>query len=338
MRDVGEHALEGVEVLGARDLGPVGHPEDEVAEVEPVPHQVPDLAQQVPGAFQEEVRPHAAGERFVLRAAGVEDRRDVRPHLAHRGDEPLPRLRVGPAAAGELDVRDHPEDPVPVGIEVLPGLFVAVAEQDLGPPPDPVELLRETQPFRDQFPGLFEDRLVRHRQEGRVVADAVLDEQDGGNAEPAGVLRRVPAVLDLLHDREEDADVPLPHEGLFEVLAVVPREVFAHRAGVVAEERDRGLAPRVAEAVREGSDVHVPEVRRRDHELEAVGHPGDALERFVAGLHLDHAREGSEVQVKEPGEDPVVELAVLGEDERVVVTQHEQHVVDLEADEVREGR
>ena len=300
MRDLGEHPLEGIEGLGARDLGPVRHPEDEVAEVEPVPHQVPDLAQQVPGALQQEVRAHAAGECLVLRTAGVEDRRNVRPHLAHRGDEALARLRVGPAAPGELDVRDHPEDLVPVGGEVVPGLLVAVAEQDLGPPPDAVELLGEAQPFRDEFPGLFEDRLVSHRQEGRVVADAVLDEQDGGNAQPAGVLRRVPAVLDLLHDREEDADVPLPHEGLFEVLAVVPRQVLAHRAGVVTEERDRSLAARVAEAVRERPDVHVPEVRRGDHELEAVGHPGDAFERLVARLHLDHPGKGPEVQVEEP--------------------------------------
>ena len=96
--------------------------------------------------------------------------------------------------------------------------------------------------------------------------------------------------------------------------------------------------PGVAEAVRERPDVHVPEVRRGDHELEAVGHPGDAFERLGAGLHLDHAGEGPEVQVEEPGQDPVVELAVFGEDERVVVTQHEEDVVDLEADEVREGR
>ena len=338
MRDVGERPLEGVEVLGARDLGPVRHPEDEVAEVEPVPHQVPDPAQQVPGALQEEIGPDAAGEGLVLGTAGVEDRRNVRPHLAHRRDEPLAGLRIGPAAPGELDVRDDPEDLVPVGGEVVPGLLVAVAEQDLGPPPDAVELFGEAQPFRDQFPRLFEHRLVRHRQERRVVADAVLDEQDGGNAQPAGVLRRVPAVLDLLHDREEDPDVPLPHEGLFEVLAVVPRQVLAHRAGVVAEERDRGLAPRVAEAVRERPDVHVPEVRRGDHELEAVGHPGDAFERLVAGLHLDHPGEGPQVQVEEPRQDPVVELAVLGEDERVVVAQHEEDIVDLEADEVREGR
>ena len=119
---------------------------------------------------------------------------------------------------------------------------------------------------------------------------------------------------------------------------MVARQVLAHGAGVVTEERDRGFAPRVAETVRERPDVHVPEVRRGDHELEAVGHPGDAFERLVAGLHLDHPGERPQVQVEEPGQDPVVELAVLRQDERVVVTQHEQDIVDLEADEVREGR
>ena len=119
---------------------------------------------------------------------------------------------------------------------------------------------------------------------------------------------------------------------------MVAGEVLADGAGVVAEERHRGFAPRMAEAVRERPDVHVPEVGRGDHQLEPVGHPGDPLQGFVPGLHLDHPGKRPEVQVEEPGQHAVVELPVLGQDERVVVAQHEQDVVDLEADQIGERR
>ena len=330
--------LEGIEVVGARHLRSVGPAEHEVAEVEPVAHQVADPPQQVPRTLQQEVGADAPRPRFVFRTARVEDRGDIRTHLAHGGDEALARLAVGPALPGELDVRNHPEDLVGERREGIPRFLVVVAEEDLRPAADPVEFLREAQPFRDQLPGLLEDRLVHDRQERGVVADAVLDQQDGRDPEVAGVLGRVPLVLDVLHDRQEDADVALPDERLFEVAASAPREVLAYRAGVVAEERDRCLPPRLAEPVREGPDVHVAEIRRTDHQLEPVRGVGEAFEGLGPGRHLRHPRQDPEVQVEESREDPLVELAVLGEDERVVVAQHEEDFVDPEPQQIGERR
>ena len=314
-RRLGERLLEGVEVGGAEQLGPVRHPEDEVAEVEPLAHQPADLAQQVPRSLEQEIGPGAAGERFVLGPARVEDRRDVGTLLPHGGHEALSRLRIPPAAAGVLDVRDHPEDLVRIGGELVPRLFVAVAEEDLGAAPDAVELLAETEAFGEQLAGLLEDGLVDDRQERGVVADAVLDQQDGGDAAPAGVVRRVVAVLDLFHDRQEDADIALPDERFFQPAAPVPTAVFADGPGVVTERRHPGAPAVGAEAPGEGPDVHVAEVRRGDHQLEAGGVRRKALQRLGSRGDLGHARQDAQVQVEEPGEDAVVELAVLGEDE-----------------------
>ena len=338
VRHGADHPFERIQIGGARDFRPVGPPEHEVAEMEPVAHQAPDPAKEVPRALQQKVGADLPGERFVFRTPGVQDRRDVRAHPPHGGDEPFPGLRVRTALAGEFDVRDHPEDLVREGREGIPRLLVMVTEQDLRPAANPVEFLREAQPFGDEFLGLFEDRLVHHRKERGVVADAVLDQQDGGNSEFARVLGCVPAVLDLLHDRQEDPDVTLPDEGFFEVAAMVARQVLAHRAGVVPEERDRRLPSGVAEPMRERPDVHVTEIRRADHQLETVRRPGEAIEGLGPRLDLRHARQGPQVQIEEPGKNPVVELAVLGEDERVVVTQHEENFADLEADKIGERR
>ena len=53
---------------------------------------------------------------------------------------------------------------------------------------------------------------VNRRQKRRVVADVVFDEENGLHAELAGVVRDVPPILDVLHDRRDQPHVALPEK------------------------------------------------------------------------------------------------------------------------------
>ena len=327
-RDGPEHLLEALQVGGTPDLRPVGQAEDEVAEAEVPRHEVPQLVQEERRLLQREGGAGLPGESLVLGPGRLEHDR----HVGRVGLDPARQLHPGErlerAVARELDVGDHSEDVLVVAREGVPGLLPGPAEEDLRAGPQAQQLLREVDPLRHERVRVTPDLRVDDRKERGVVADAVLDEEDRLHARLLGVVRDVPAVLDELDDREEDPHVALPEEDAVQLPGVVAGREVGQRARVVGEERHRG--PPSAELPDSASELeraHVADVEGRDDEVE-VRLDLEEREGLRSGRDARDARDVSEVQLLRLGEDPLVELAVLGEDEGVVQAGDDEDVVD----------
>ena len=322
-----EHLLQRLQVVGPAHLGAIRQAEEEVAEAEVLDHEVPELLEENGRAFQVEGGAHLLRERRVFLAAGLKHERDVGLLLAH----PSRQLHAGQRGEGpaerELDVGDDPEDVLPIRLDELPGLLEVAAEEDLRPRLEPHELVREVDPLGDEVVRVVDHLGVEHGQEGRGERDAVLDEDDRLDALHARVVREVHAVLDDLHDGEEDPHVSAPQVDPVERRDVVPLEEEAELAVVVGEEDDMGLHAGLLEPAGEARGIHVADVQRRDDEVEA-GLPTRLLERLLARRDAGDAGNVPEVQLERFGKDPLVELAVFREDEVVVQAGDEQDVLD----------
>ena len=317
----------------AADLGAVGGAEDEVAEAEVLEHDVAQLLEEEGRPLQQEVGAEAAGEHLVLGARGVQDDRHVREHPAHVAREVGPGLRVLAAAPRELDVGDDAEHVVAVRGEGVLGLLPRRAQQDLRPRPHPQDLLRDVEPLLDHPLRVVEELGVHHRQERRVVADVVLDEQDHLHADLARVVERVAPVLHRLDDADEDAGVALPQERPLDVRGVVPCVELGELARVPREEDDGRVEALGLHAARELGRVHVREVRRRDDQVHVRLLPGEA-QSGLSGRDAGERRRVVEVEVAELAEQAFRQLARLLEDERVVGGGDQQDVHDAVAHQV----
>ena len=175
-----------------------------------------------------------------------------------------------------------------------------------------------------------------HRQERRVVADIVLDDDHDLHAHERGVVRHVQPVLDLLDDRQQDGDVALPQVDALEVRRLVARKERREFARVVREEDHRYSEPGVLDLPRQRRRVHVADVHRRDDEVEAMLAGGER-QRLGPGRHAGNARTVPKTEVEEFAEDPLAELAVFRQDERVVQAADEQDVLDAMLGQVLEA-
>ncbi len=142
-----ELMLQALQVAGTPDIVHPRHAEHEIAETEALDHELPELIQQNGRALEEEGRSHLAGEFFVPRVARLEHHRQVGSDIPDGSSEFYPRLIVQPSLPRKLDVRDDPERLVGIGIEIVPGFLVTATEQNLGPSPDPHDLVGEIDPF-----------------------------------------------------------------------------------------------------------------------------------------------------------------------------------------------
>ncbi len=79
-----------------------------------------------------------------------------------------------------------------------------------------------------------------------------------------------------------------------------------------------------------------PTLADGDDQVEAA-RPRPAPARLRAVRHVGDARRVPHVEVEKLAEDDLVQLAVLGEDERVVQARDQQDVVDAETGEIREA-
>ena len=237
--DVLELLLERAEVRGAIDLGSVGEPEDEVADAKALAHEAAQPAEEEARALEQERRADRLRMGLVLGPRGLQHDGDVAATLAHGAAEGQARQRIERAFPGKAHVGDDPEDLVGVAVEARPGLLVVVAEEDLGARADAHQLVREIQPLGHQAQRVVDELRVQEREERRVVADVVLDEDDGGHADHAGVVGDVELVLEVLDDRQQDADVALPQEEALERRDVLGVGELVERALVVGEEHDR---------------------------------------------------------------------------------------------------
>ncbi len=328
--------LERAQVGRAPDLGEVGQAEDEVAEPEAVDHEAAQLLQQERRLLEQERRAHRLGERLVGRQARLQRHRHVRMRLADAPREGDARLRRHAAVHRELDVGDDAEHVLLVGGKPGPRLLERLAQQDLRAGLDPHQPVREVHALRRELLGVVHQLGVDHRQERRVVADVVLDDDHHLHAHQRRVIGHVEPVLDLLDDGEEDRDVALPEVDALEIGGVVAVQEQRQLPRVVGEQHDRDGQARLLHLPRQRGRVHVPDVHRGDDQVEAAL-PRRERQRLGARRDAGDGRAVAEAQVEELAEDPLAELAVLRQDERVVQAADEQDVLDPVLGEILEA-
>ena len=175
---------------------------------------------------------------------------------------------------------------------------------------------------------------VDHRQERRVVADVVLDQQDHLHARPRRCRARVAPVLDRLDDRHQDAGVALPEEHPLEAAQrpCAPGTRLSSRVSHASSTTGTSRPSPAGPAGQLGG-VHVGEVRGGEDQVD----PACSRAIRSASVARGDARERGgvvQVEVAELAEQPLGELADLLEDERVVGRRDEQDVHDAVAHQV----
>ena len=336
-RHRGQRLLQLAQVARPRDLRAVGKAEDEVAEAEVLDQRAPQLVHQRRRALEQERGAEPRGEGGVRRAGRLEDDRDV-------GDRrPRPPREFGAGGGGvdavhrELDVGDDPEDAVLVAAEVVPRLLERAGEEHLRAGAHPQDLVRAVHPLRDQALRMAHQLGVDRRQERRVVEGVVLDDDQQRDAVFAAVVRGVELVLDVLDDRQQDPHVPLPDEDAVDVRHVVAGGELRQLARVVRQQHDRDVEADLPRLPRQLGGVHVPELDRRDDEVEARL-LGGALQRLAAGGDAGQERRVPQPEVDELPQQPLAELPVLFEDEEVVGARDEKDVLDASPHQLLEIR
>ncbi len=295
LRHALELLLEAPQIPGSPDLGPVGGPEDEVPEAEILEDHAPQPLEHEIGALLQESGADPLGELLVLGMRGVQHDRNVRMGHSDALGEVDSGGRLLDPVARKLDVRDHAQD---IGVEALEGalrLLPGRAEEDLRPGPHAQDLLREVGGLPDQPSRVVEELGIHDRQERRVVAQAVLDQQDDLHADRFDVVRRVLPILDRLDDRHQDARVAQPDEGALDRSQVVAGREVAHLLTVPSEHHHRRGGALGADPLRELDRVHVGELRGGDHEVEAAPLAHQA-ERLGAGR--DRRETGGVVEIE----------------------------------------
>ena len=231
-------------VRGPGDLGALAVPEDEVAEAQALVEETGELGAQGVRVLVQEAAVQGRGPGFLEGIRGLEQGGQIGDAFLQGADQLDAGLPVQHAILGELAVRDHAEQAVLELVAEGHGLFVRGGEDDLGPHPHgqraghPVHALVLGQPR-----GLLENFAVEDGQVPRVVADAVLHQEDHPGEAHLGVVEDIGAVLHELHHGHEDFGIPVPHEDLV-VLAqqfLAPPVHDAHFHIVVQQQVDGDL-------------------------------------------------------------------------------------------------
>jgi len=139
---------------------------------------------------------------------------------------------------------------------------------------------------------------VHHGQEGGVVADVVLDEDDDLHPHDARVVLGVLPVLDRLDDAHQRPRVALPEERPLDGGGVLAGLEVGELQRVPGQEDDRHVEALHPGAPGELCGVHVGEVGGGDDQVDTAVRPGDA-ERLRPGGDAGEARCVVEVEVAE---------------------------------------
>jgi hypothetical protein len=98
------------------------------------------------------------------------------------------------------------------------GALVILAEKNLGTGAHTHEFVCEIVALAEDASGLRDECGVDLRQQRRVIEHIVFHDEHNGNAHLESVVLHVALVLDVLHDGEQQARVPLPEKDLLNVL------------------------------------------------------------------------------------------------------------------------
>ena len=325
-RHGGEPLLQALEVVGAPHLDAIRGAEHEVAEGEVLDHEPAQLGEQRVGALEQEGGSHLGGGPGVLGPARLEQDGQIGQEPPHHARQVEARGGRERPAARELDIGDQAQQLTLIAREMGPGFVERAAQEDLGPRPQPHQLVREVDALADAALGLADQLGVDGGQERGVVADVVLDHDDDAHAGRRVVLH-VAGVLDALDDGDQDARVALPQEDALDVRGVVSGDEALALVVVIGQHHDRHVEAGALDLARERRGVHVAGVDGRDDEVEPPLGPG---ERQRLGRTRDVGESGRVVEgeLQELAEDQLVEPAVLLEREGVVEARDQQDVLD----------
>jgi len=291
-----------LQIVGAVGHAAVGHVEDERAETEIVHDETPQLVQQRRRTLEQETRLNLLGQRRVARDARLQHDRNVRPHLAHERGQLHTGALVQFAALGELDVRDHTEDVLRVGHQVVASLLVRLAQQNLRPRAIAQHLLGQVQPLGDQTLRVRHHLRVDHRQKRRVETHVVLDDDDRRHAADAGIEGHVHPILGVLDHRQQDPHVTLPEEDPVERGDVLARAEIGQLAVAVCEQDHRDVETQRADLPRQFDGVHPADVHARDDQID-VRPIAQQFDRLGTGGNPVEIRVLAQVEVEELTED-----------------------------------
>jgi len=328
LRRLGQCAEHLSHVARAVDRRPVGQLEDEIAKAEVVEDVLTELLEQVWRALAQKIRLRLGRFRQVLPVHGLQEDRKVLVVLPDQLGEANARLRIHLPVAWKADVGDDPEHVLGEVLVKGNGLLEGLCQEDFRPRPDAQQSVREIDAFGHQTGGLDRDLRVDVGQVDGVIPRLVLDQNDRLHAAGEDVVLGVPPVLHLFDHGENRLHVALPQKHPVERLGrpqlLEPRQL----PGVSGEQADGQLRPFFLDPANQLADLHVRQARRRDHHVE-----GTFLEQPQCFGGLRRAREPRgelqvELEVAELLEDQLGELAVLLEDERIVMRGHQENLDD----------
>ena len=211
-RDALEALHELAHVGGPGHLAAVGQAEDERAEAQVVGQEAAQRLHQRRGVLGHELHPQLVRLPGEIALGRLQQHRQVRAAGAEAAHQLQARLGIERVGAGEAGVADDPDHVVLVALEERQGRLEVLGVQDLRPGAGLGRALQAVQALGHERLRLLQELRVELRQEGGVVADGVLDHQDGAHPGRADVALGVGLVLDRLGDGQQDARVAVPHE------------------------------------------------------------------------------------------------------------------------------
>ena len=170
-----------------------------------------------------------------LGSAGLQHNGNVRHGIANHACQLEAGLGRNLAAARKFHVRHHAQQVLTILHHLLLRLLVVGAQEDLGTGAHAHQFVRNIERLAQKPSRLVDDFGINHRQEKRVIADVIFHHQHDWHAHGLGVVKNVTLVLNVVHDREQDADISLPQEDAVDIGAGIASNEVLYLAIVVGQ-------------------------------------------------------------------------------------------------------
>ncbi|OQA33017.1 MAG: hypothetical protein BWY56_02134 [Acidobacteria bacterium ADurb.Bin340] len=324
-RDGAQKAPQFLHVGGPPEFHALRCAEHEIPEPEILVEEPREFGPKGGAVLVEEMAVQGRGQGLLVRVRGLEQGGQVRVLLPYRLDELDPSLAVHHAILGELPVRDEAEQVVPVLLAAGHGLFVGGGQQHLGAGPHPqhaghgVHVL-----LRGQTLGLLHDLAEEDREVPRVVADAVLHQEDHPGEPDGRVVLDIGPVLHELDHGHEDLGMAVPHEdavvGAGEFLPTLIQD--AHLHVVVEQQEDGCLRCGLAEGLGQLQVAALAQAAHDDDQV--VGTARQSRQGLVAAGDIGDPGRVREVELEVAPEDHFGKQAVLLQGEGIEGRGHQE--------------
>ena len=190
--------------------------------------------------------------------------------LFHRPGEFDARFRILLSITHKIDIGDNSQHIILVFFEIVPGVLVCGAKQDLRAGAHAQVLVGEVDPFRDQPFGLVEDLGIDQRQVGRIKAHIIFHQDDHLHPDVGGILLHVDTVFQIFDNADQDAVVALPDEHPVEPGNGFLGEQGGGLAVVIGEQHDGHVEVGIAHHLGKARHFHILNMRGGNDQVEAL--------------------------------------------------------------------